>query len=201
MSQNLPGFEKGRTQTPREVLLSHEGMIQAPIVVDGLKGIDGRNAVSDEIRAGWLLGQVTSSRRWVPCKRTQAANSGAASTTLVVDNSSAFRAAELIVVGVNPAQPIVSIDYTTDTITLTSAISWSISDVVRATDGSQTCRGILLDFVKLRNTENDAPAHQSAGLLIQGAVQTPMILGDLLAIRADTGAKLGGIRFSDEHGQ
>lgn len=202
MSSHLPGYEAGRTLSPREVLLSAEGAIVVPIALDGVNGTDGANAnVPFEIRAGWLLGQISASGLWVPCKRTRTTGAGGTGTAITVINAAAFKVGEAIDVGNDTNQTIAAVNYGTNTITLAGSITWAASEAVVARDGTQTCRGILLDFVRLRNDDNSAPANKSASMLIQGAVKASMVLGDLAAVRADTAAKLAGIRFSDEHGQ
>lgn len=198
----LPGFESGRSVAPREVVLTDAGSIRVPIVVDGELSIDGGNAdFPFEIRPGWLMGR-TASGRWTPCKRTRANGaSGGTSNAVVVHNAAAFRVGDAIDIGAATNRNVVAVDYATNTITFDgSAASWSDAAAVAARDGSQTCRGVLLDFVRLRNGD-DQPAHKSAGILIQGAVRTERLLGDVAAVRADSDAKLAGVRFSDEHGQ
>lgn len=202
MSQQLPGYEPGRSLTPREIKFSDAGSIQIPIIIDGTLAIDGKNTgFTYEIRAGWLMGK-TNSGRWVPCKRTRANGaSGGSSNSIVVHDSSAFRVGDAIDVAAAANRTITAIDYQTDTITFNgSATTWSDNAVVVARDGSQTCRGILLDFVRLRNASNTQPVNNPASLLIQGAVKTDRLLGDVAAIRADPDAKLAGIRFSDDYG-
>lgn len=202
MSQHLPGYEVGRSMVDREVLFSGAGLISVPVVLDGNKAIDGANgSFTYEIRAGWLMGRVTTGGLWRPCPRTTASGSGSSSTALVVVNAAAFRAGDTIKIGSNANVVANAINYATNTLTLASAQSWSSGDAVRVQDGSETCRGVLLDFVKLRTDDNTLPASRSAGMAIQGAVKAGMLLGDAAAIRADTAAKLAGIRFSDEHGQ
>lgn len=202
MSQ-LPGFEVGRSVEPREVVLTDAGSIRVPIVVDGDISIDGANTgFTYEIRAGWLMGR-TASGRWCPCKRTRTNGaSGGSSSTATVHNAAAFRVGDAIDIGATTNRNITAVNYAANTITFDgSAVSWSDGAAVAARDGSQTCRGVLLDFVRLRNADNTQSAHKSAGLLIQGAVKVERLLGDVTAIRADSNAKLAGIRFSDDHGQ
>lgn len=203
MGQHLPGYEVGRTAQNREVLFSTEGAIQVPIVVDGTKGIDGSNGTFNyEIRAGWLMGRVTASGRWVPCKRTTVTPAGGATGTDVpVVNAAAFKVGDVISVGADAGKTVTAVNYTTNTISVSGSFTFANNEAVVAEDGSQTARGVLLDFVKLKNDDNTAAIHRSAGLLIQGGVRVSRLLGDTAAIRADTGARLAGIRFSDEHGQ
>lgn len=201
MGQHLPGYEVGRAVTMREVLLSTAGTILLPVVIDGNLGTDGGNTnYTYEIRAGWPIGRLTASGRFVPCKRTIANGAGSSTATLVVNNAAPFRVGDTIKVAANANVAINAINYGTNTITIASAQTWANGAEVRAQDGSETCRGILLDSVKLRNDDNTAPVHRSASMLIQGAVRVSMLLGDVAALRADAAAKLAGIRFSDEHG-
>lgn len=202
MSQFLPGYEAGRAREPREVLWTRDGMIQAPIVVDKTARDGGNGDFPDEIRAGWLLGRVSATGRWVPCKRTRvSAGGGATAATIPVDNADAFVVGDVIRVGADADKTVAAVDYDASTLTVSgAAFPFADGEAVVSQDGSAVCRGILLDFVRLRDADG-AAVHKSAGLLIQGAVKTGMLLGDLAAIRADASARLAGIRFSDEHGQ
>lgn len=202
MSPALPGSTVSRTVTPREIMLSREGMIQVPVIVDGTLSMDGSHgAMVREIRAGWPLGRVTSTGRFVPCKRTKTNGAGGTGTDVTVVNAAAFRAGDAIDVGGDANKTIASVNYSTNTITLSSSITWAASEDVVSRDGSQNARGILLDTVSLLGDDGVTLAHRGAGMLIQGAVKSGTLLGDLAAVRADAGARLAGIRFSDEHGQ
>jgi hypothetical protein len=203
MSQQLPGLQVGRTVAPREILFATQGALQVPIVVDGIRGIDGKNAFTDEIRAGWFMGRINTTGRWVPCKRTSVTPAGGATSSDVpVVNAAAFKIGDVISVGGDAGKTITAVNYATNTITVSgAAFTFANNEPVAAEDGSQTCRGVLVDFVKLRNADDSAPAHQPGGLLIQGAVRVSMLLGDAAAIRADAAAKLAGLRFSDDYGQ
>ena len=181
----LPGLTQGVTFTDRDPMLTRTGMVELPggIVLDGTNGNDFANTYTYDIRAGWPLGKITSSGLYVPCKRTTTTAAGSASTSLAVTNAAAFKAGDSIVVGPNAAQAIVSISG--NTITLTSAISWGKGDVVRANDGSETCRGYLLNFARLRNHDNSAAANIPAQLAIGGWLNASYLLGDTDAIWSD----------------
>ncbi len=127
-------------------------------------------------------------------------NANGTGTSFVVANSSAFRAGDVITVGTSTNLTISSVNYTANSITVATSFTWTNGAAVFAQDGSAICRGVLLDFVRLRTPENLAAASKGASMLVQGLVRTDMILGDLSAIRADTLSRLAGIRFSDEHG-
>lgn len=203
MSQFLPGYEAGRTMTPREILFSSSARIQVPIVLDGQVSTDGKNgSFPFEIRAGWLLGRLTASGRFCPCKRTTVTPSGGATAAdIPVVNAAAFKVGDIVTVGNDTGKQVVAVNYQTNVLSVAgAAFAFGNGEAVFAEDGSATCRGVLLDFVRLRNEDNSAAAHKSAGMLIQGGVKATMVLGDLAAIRADGAARLGGIRFSDDHG-
>lgn len=209
MGTHLPGVETGMAAQPREILLSTSGVITIPIVVDGDRSIDGNSPTeTSDVRPGWLMGQVAASGRWTPCKRTRAlaSSSGGESsgdgdfTVVPVDNASAFRVGDVVSVGADANLTITDVDYDQDRITVDEPIAFVADEVVAAQDGSQTCRGILLDFVRLRNEDNTAAVHKSATLLVAGLVDVDKLLGDVATIRRDTTATLSGIRFSDEHG-
>jgi hypothetical protein len=202
MSATLPGYEAGFSSNPREVLYSQDAAITLPILLDGTLSVDGKSPTQTyDLRAGWLVGRVTATGRWTPCKRTQVNQAGATGTAFVVDNAAAFRVGDVISVGNDINKTISAVDYTTNTITVGgSAFTFADNEAVAAEDGSQTCRGILLDFVRLRNGDNSASAHRPATLLVSGLVRTSLVLGDLTAVRVDTAARLAGVRFSDEHG-
>lgn len=200
MGTHLPGVETGFQAQPREILLSTAGVITVPVVVDGDKSIDGDSPTETyDLRPGWLMGQVTASKLWTPCKRTRASSSGT-SATVPVDDAAAFRAGDVISVGSDANLTIASVNYASNQITVGSSFTFASGEAVVAQDGSQTARGILLDFVRLRNADNTDDLHKSATLLIAAFVDRDLVLGDLTAIRLDTSAKLAGIRFSDEHG-
>lgn len=197
----MPGITVGATETPREFMLIPSSRVDLPagITMDSA-GYDGGNTDYEyKIRAGWLVGKLTSGGRYVPCKRTRADGADTTSTTLVVDNSYAFKAGQSIIVGTNSANVIVSIDYSTHTITLTDAITWSDNDVCKGNDGSETCRGILGGTVKLKTVDNLTAAHASASLTIGGFIDKSQLLGDYDSIVLD-GASVQWLKaiWSDE---
>lgn len=209
MSSQLPGFEAGFNASPRDVLYSSDGTITVGIVIDGDKSIDGTSPTQTyDLRAGWLMGRITATGRWTPCKRsrTKSAASGGESshagdyTIVPVDDASPFRVGDVVSIGNDVNLTITNLNYVTNTITVNDPIAFGADETVAASDGSATCRGVLLDFVRLRNDDNSAARHRSGTLLVQGMVNTSLVLGDLATIRLDTSAKLAGIRFTDEYG-
>lgn len=198
-----PGYETGRTITPREIaygpnpLEIHVG----GIVVDGTNGIDGGNTgYTYEIRAGWAMGRITSTGLCVPCKRTKANGSSESSsqdgalTDLVVDNAAAFVVGDTITVGSNTGLTVTAVTYSTNTIQVDDSINVTDDDVVFAEDGSGTCIGFLADSVKLKNDDNTAVANKTANLVIGGQLNQSYLLGDVTSILAHTASltALGG---------
>ncbi|QDU60006.1 hypothetical protein Pan216_08430 [Planctomycetes bacterium Pan216] len=206
MNRSLPGYETIHTLESPDILLSHLGAVRVPIIVGKESRDGGLVGYEHEIRAGWLMGQVTASKLWSPCKRTtlaadESSSSGEGTSLLTVVTAAPFVVGDVITVGSQTGLSVTAVDYDANSLTVDEAIDVEENDAVFAEDGSATCRGILLDSVSLRNDDNTVDVHKSSGLLIQGVVRTSLLLGDLDAIRADSSAKLSGVRFSDEHGQ
>lgn len=206
MNSRLPGYEESPRTEPREVLRADQGTITAAVVVDGELAVDGSSPTeSYDLRAGWLMGRVTATRRWTPCKRTRVANSTESSsaagsfTHFSVENAAPFRVGDVITVGANTGLTITAVNYADQRLTVDDNINVTDDEAVFAEDGSATCRGILLNFVRLRSKEGSV-IHRPATLLVQGLVQTGQILGDLAAVRADTNSQLAGILFTDQQG-
>ena len=197
----VPGQRSGITVSPRDVLLSYQAVRFGHGVIDAANACDGANTNhEDELRAGMILGQITSSKLWVPCKRTVASGAGSSTTTLVVRDARAFKSGDSIKVGSASAQAIVAVNYGSNTITLTTGISWSDGDAVIAQDGSQTARAILNEFVKLKD-EDGVNRNKSFGqAVIAGLVDPNVLLGDAVAVRADTGNKLAFVQYGDDAG-
>jgi hypothetical protein len=199
MGFQLPGFEQGRTYQPREIFFSTQNQEFHPggIILDNVKCSDGSNAPYQyEIRAGWWVGRYTA----VPtlfrlCTRTTAAAAGTTSTALTVVNAAAFVVGDSIKVGANTAQAVVAINYTTNVITLTTAITWNLGDAVIGQDGSQVAVGVLPEFSKLKNVDNTVAMNKSAKLAVGGELIYEMLLGDTAAILADPAALLSNFRF------
>lgn len=188
MPNQLPGYTAGPTQTPRDIFLTKTGAIEIPggAVLDGTNGIDGSHTgYPYDLRAGWPIAKITSSGLWVPCKRTRADGAGSAATSLVVDNAAAFKAGDSILIGSAAAVAIASIDYSTDTITLAAARTWSDDDDVRTNNGAETCRGYLGDYVRLRNDDNTAAANKPGTLIVGGVLKQSLLYGDTDAIWSD----------------
>lgn len=207
---SLPGQRDVYTNQPRNVLLSSDNVILGSGVIDATYAYDGANTdKEDELRAGTILAQITSSKLWVPCKRTTVAaggsgsGSGVSGTNMPVTDARAFKAGDTITVGAFTGNTISSIDYTNNVIILSSAIDYDGADDVYASGdlaGAETARLILNEHVKLKDDDAVMRDKFFGAGIVQGLVDNAKILGDLAAVRADTGAYLGGIVWADQQG-
>lgn len=201
MSHPVPGQHPGVFVSPRDVLLSYNGLRYGRGVLDAARATDGTNTGhEDELRPGTPLAQITTTRLWVPCKRTTASATVADSTALAVVDARAFKPGDSIKVGSNPAQPIVAVDYASHTLTLTSQISWAADDAVVTEDGSQTPRAILNEFVKLRDDDGVLRNKLFGQAVIAGLVDPHQLLGDAAAVRTAADSKLSFIQWGDDAG-
>lgn len=190
--------------TPREILLSGENVITipGPVVIDATYAIDGSNTGrTDELRAGCLMGQITTTKQWVPLKRT-AVKTGTTGivTALTVDNAAFFKVGDVISVGSDTGITITAIDYTTNTLTIASTAVVDGEAVIATTPaGSETARGILKESVRmLTGVPYDVTSRDvNAVIIISGYVNENMVLGDLAAARADTANQLSGFLWGD----
>lgn len=188
-AQALPGVTTGRTVTPRRVLQQAGRthlLRQVAVTLDGTNSYDGGNTSYEKyIRGGALLARSSSSGLWAPLKRTKANGLGSSATALTVDNAVFFRAGDSVIVGNNAAQAIVSINYSTNVITLTSAITWKDNEPVTVA-AFATARAILLDDeVSLWNADKSANVNKTAQAVILGYVDQDKVLGDLDAALQD----------------
>lgn len=200
---SLPGQVTGQTYTPRNVLVSAYGLIEGQGVIDAAKAYDGGNTgYEDEIRAGTPMAVITATKLWVPCKRTQVNMTGATATDIVVDDARAFKVGDVITIGGDTGLTISAINYSTNTITIAST-TVADNDAVFAEDGSGVCRGILNEFVKLKDTQFDGTWRNKpfAHLILAGHVDYSQIIGDIAAIRAASGMYLNQIVWNDQQGQ
>lgn len=102
MAQGIPGQRVGVLRTDRQVLASLKGVLQERGVIDATNSYDGANTDYErELRAGQIMARITSSKKWVPCKRSQTNGSGDAATALIVDDARAFKAGETLTIGGN----------------------------------------------------------------------------------------------------
>lgn len=214
MSNELPGQRDVLSVTPRDCLASHDGVLFGSGVIDETYAIDGANtSKTDEIRPGTPMARLTASKLWVPCKRTTyngtSLSQSVPSAAIPVVDARAFKAGDEITVKNTTGLIILSVDYSTNIITLTTSldIDLAVGDVVigsgSALAGSEICRGILNENVRLlsgipyETTQRDKTFSK---LVIRGLVKTANILGDLAAIRGATNY-LNGILWDDYQGQ
>ena len=186
----VPGYETLLSQTPREIAYSSQlplELKEGGILLDGTNSADGANLLrTDEIRAGWALGRITATGKYCLCKRTQVNATGATGTAFVVDNAAAFRVGDAIDVGADTNLTITAINFSTNTITVGTSFTWADNEAVVARDGSQTCRGFLHSWRKLRNLLNTAAQDKEAQLVVGGVLNRAALLGDIAAILADS---------------
>lgn len=213
----VPGQRTGLTNTPRNILLSSQGVqvLPGPQYIDATYAIDGANTNrTDELRAGCLMARITSGL-WVPCKNsyvssgTSGSGSGTTTTTINVDDARFFKASDTVTVPVaagTVSRTVSSVDYTNNILTLSSAVdnpSIGVSVIGSgAIAGSEICRGILLHTVRLLSTEpyNTTQYDTPCVILIGGLVDEDQVLGDLTAVQAYSTTKLGDIKFGNDHG-
>lgn len=187
MSRNLPpGHYWGITVQPRVVLDDNSTFIRSGGYVNPTYSYDGKNTgFEDQIRPGCLMGRMPD-RTLVPLKRTQLTAEAVSTAVLTVCDSRFFKAGDTIDVGLETSLTIDSVDYSTDQITLTSAISASAEATVTGSgslSGSATLVGINNDFVALKDTDGVWRTKQIGRLIEFGKFNSAMILGDLLAAR------------------
>jgi len=96
----MPGYSDLGSWQPREIVWIPGREVYAPgLIIDATNSYDGGNTgYVRELRPGWLLAQITATKKFVPVKRTLTNGAGAAATALIVDNAAAFRATETITI-------------------------------------------------------------------------------------------------------
>ncbi len=199
--QSQPGQRSGVSVTPRDCLLSYNGVNYGRGVIDATNAYDGANTShEDEFRPGTIMAQVTATKLWVPCKRTAVTGSGTL-TALVVDDARAFKAGDIISVGADTSITISAINYGTNTMTIASTTVLAGEAVVcTSLAGSEIARGILNEFVKTKDEDGTARNKQFGQMVIRGLVDNSLCLGDLAGILAATNY-LSGITFGNNVGQ
>lgn len=229
MGAKNPGQRTGITNTPRNVFIGPYSVLPGPITIDATYAIDGANTGrTDELRSGCLMARINSGL-WVPLKLTRVAGgfsgsgSGNSGVSLNVDDARFFKVSDPITVKRGKAGPgenqetgsgsdlnttISAIDYTNNMITLADAAgNPSVGDYVfgrNALAGSGTCRGILLNTIRLLSNEPyNTTEYDTVGQIVYaGLVDASQLLGDLAAVRADTLAHaIKGILFDDDQGK
>lgn len=197
-----PGQRAGVTIAPRDILLSYQAVRYGNGVIDAANAYDGANtSYEDELRPGTIMAQITATGLWVPCKRTVVAETGTV-TALVVTDARAFKAGEVISVGADTSLTISAIDYATNTLTIAStAVVAGEAVLCTSIAGSDVARGILNEFVKLKDEDGTSRNKSFGQMVIAGLVNGSLCLGDYAAIRAASGMYLNGIQWGDQQGQ
>lgn len=185
----IPGQLAGATRTNRDFLRSGNGVIQVQGVIDAANSYDGVNTSYErELRPGTIMAQITSSKKWVPCKRTKANGAGSTATALTVYDARSFKTTDTIKVGSNNTCAISSINYSTNVITLAATKTWSDGDAVYcdSSAGSEIARAVLNEWVNLLDYDGVARDKTTGRLVIAGLAYSGVALGDLTNILAAT---------------
>jgi len=160
-------------------------------VVDATYAIDGKNGnYTGELRQGTLMAQITTSKLWVPCKRTRVNGAVSSSESIVVDDARAFKVGDTITIGATSGLTITAVDYDNDEITVDSdAVDAADNAVVIASGalaGAETCRGVLDEHVDLYDVNTRANVDRAAGRIVtsNAKINTAALLGDLDSCRA-----------------
>lgn len=203
MGYKIPGYELGRTMTPREIAWGGTPLeyLAGGATFDSTASIDGGNGVyTYEIRAGWLLGRNSTTNLITPCKRTTMRGTGSESSSKAgsysdfdVVNAAAFAVGDVITVSnasgsvSNANLTITAVNYTLNRIYVNAHVPTGANYLVFAQNGTQTCIGVSNEFAKLRNWDNSAAENKTIGqLCIGGVLNQTYLLGDVAAIVADT---------------
>ncbi len=199
----LPGQYDGYTATPRNFLFDTANLVLLGMqVIDSTNGYDGGNTSYErDFREGLIMAQVTSGKKWVPCKRTTTTSTGAV-TSLVVVDARAFKVGDVISVGADTGITITAIDYTTNTLTIASTTVASGEAVIcTSLAGSEIARGLLYEFVSCRDTRLGTVHDVQGVIAIAGCMldTTGTVLGDLAACKAATN-KLTGWLYASDYG-
>lgn len=159
------------------------------IQIDATYAYDGSNTGYERtLRPGTLMARITATKLWVPCKRTQT-NAGATSAAVTVDNAAFFKAGDKISVGADTNLTVSSVNYGTNTITLSGSITYADNEAVIGSEtvlaGSEICRGVLDEEVDLYDERTRDYVDKASGrLLVEGQVVKTQLLGDYDAITA-----------------
>lgn len=172
-----------------QVLADLRGATTIPggVQLDATNSYDGSNTSFEYlIRAGWLLAQNTTSKKFCPVKRTVAVGAGVTTATLVVSNASAFKAGDSLVI-TGTTGVIASIVYSTNTITLTATKSWSDGAAVYVS-GQDAAVAVLGEDVQLYDNKLLVATDATAGTVYrEGYLLASALKGDVTACRAVSG--------------
>jgi hypothetical protein len=176
-------------------------------VIDETYCHDDGAAATYIVRQGTVMSRLTTGGALTPCRCTKLA-SGASSgaTDIVVVNAHGFMAGDPIKINGAKDHVIDSIDYDTNTITLTVALdanqSAAAAVIGRGTlAGSEIGIGILIEDIELWNSVRAARMDimSNNNIAIVGHFEKDRVLGDLATMRAYSGNKLSHLVFPHDH--
>jgi hypothetical protein len=198
----LPGSRLGRSVVPRNLLVSNNALEYVMGVIDSANAYDGSNtSYEDEIRVGTPMARITATKKWVPCKRTTVLSGGGTVATCVLTDARAFKVGDTITIN-GDAVTITAIVYSTNTITWVgnqTIVNAEVVIAVGAFAGAEICRGILNEFIKMKDEDATWRDKSFSMCLIRGFVDNTQILGDITAIRAATNY-LSQVLWADQQG-
>lgn len=176
-------------------------------VIDETYCKDNGASKSYRIRAGTVFARLTTGEKLVPCRCTKLASSASSGATdIVVTDAHGFMAGDPIKINAAKDHVIDSIDYDTNTITLTVALDANQSAAAAvigraALAGSEKAIGILVEDIDLWNEalEERMDIVANNNVVIAGHFEIDRILGDLATMRAYSGNKLSHLVFPHEH--
>lgn len=202
----LPQSAEVDSYSPRNIYESMElgnpGMDGG--TVDATYALDGDyTGHTERLRAGTIMARLTTSKLWVPCKRTRVNGAISDCASLVVDDARAFKVGDTITVGAVTGLTITAIDYPNNIITtgdtgLDAADNAIVIGSGAALLGSEIARGILDEFCDLYDHNTRANVDRQVGRIVtsNAKIKTSMVLGDLDSCRASGVTNfLGSLQF------
>ena len=224
----LPGVGSDRTATPRKILRSDQGKIILPygVTVDGSKSRDPLNTGDlDVLRAGMLLGKITSGGKYAPSiigvLPSAHTSSGTAVTSMSLGAANAVELNRRVgssgtfkLTGPPSAAGSVAVttvtysavNTTTGVATITDiAVNKIAGSFIQPTDGSETPRGIMGLEYGLKVTDQDATSIdvELMELLIGGLIDASQIVNyptdtSLITYVQDTWLNARGLFIFDD---
>lgn len=197
----MPGYKTRTVGTGRIILHAVEDpqnlYLPGGVIIDA-SAADYRG--TKVLPAGVPLVRDAGTGLYVPFKATLANGAGTTSTTLIVDDASLFLVGDPIYVGAT-ATTVSAINYTTNTITLAAAATWTDNSTVAPSNGYRAATdvaGILSDEFGVDLQPDGVDEDVPARMLIRGRVKADAIIGgDVLfaSIAAGEQPHMSGIQF------
>ena len=189
----MPDFPLNETIARSEATEAREFMKSPYNQAQKLTGVvesgNGTTAFK-KIRSATLMSKLTSSNRYRPCNKSLANGAGAATTTVVVaDTTNWYVGDAFFVNGVDSTETVDSITNST-TFELTGNATWADQDTLSSGDGTDTCAGILYrDVVTTKDFDAnyDVIERREGGTIVVGnaIVRESSLIGDTTAAAAD----------------